>query len=251
MRIPFFGRKKAADSQRAAQPNREGHAHVLRRLRENEQAAPLERPQLAADIVFDFVYRVMAESGRGARIEDLVAIFASVGGFTCILGPLQILASEGKTPQEAGILEIEAKDGNRYFFGDLPNAALWESETALLSLALGAAQACGGEVSADMVTDVMRRVAQSVGSERFGIVEVPEAHRPIDLPSNLVRHFWPKIGEALDLYEISPAQRPIALGFALQTAIRHGQNVIDPALAAKIAIECAVPMAKVDPARFL
>jgi hypothetical protein len=36
----------------------------------------------------------------------------------------------------------------------------------------------------------------------------------------------------------------------LQQAIDEGRQAIDPLIAARIAIECSVPMAKVDPLRF-
>ena len=56
--------------------------------------------------------------------------------------------------------------------------------------------------------------------------------------------------EALDLYDVPVLARPTAVGFALQRAIDEGREALDPLIAAKIAIECSVPMAKVDPLRF-
>jgi hypothetical protein len=252
MRRPMFGRRTTATPP-PAPPQSEradsGHAAVLARLRATDAGDPLARPQLAGRILFDFTYR-MIQNERGARIEDLLAILASTGGFACIHAALTTLAEQGKTTQEAGIVTARGQDGNDYLFGDLPNRALIESELALLSLALGAAQACGGQISIEMVHDAMRHVAGSVGGAEFGVPRLPEQHRPGDLPINYVRHIWPKIAEALDLYEVPVEQRPTAIGFALQQAIDLGKDTLDPTIAARIAVECAVPMAKLDPARF-
>lgn len=191
----------------------------------------------------------MIANDRGVRMEDLLAILASTGGFSCLVAAL---SEVGRNPLTGNSLTIvTGKDQHRYFFGDLPNRYLIESEFALLSLALGAAQACGGTVSLDMVHQAMRHVAGTVGGESFGQPQLPAEHRPGDLPFNYVKFLWPRVLEALKLYEVSPTQAPIALGFALQRAIEAGKDAIDPTLAARIAIECAVPMAKVDPKRIV
>jgi hypothetical protein len=93
-----------------------------------------------------------------------------------------------------------------------------------------------------MVHQTMGHVASTVGGESFGQPQLPAERRPGDLPFNYVRFQCPKILEALKLYEVPSTQQPIAIGFALQRAIEAGKDAIDPTLAARIAIECAVPM---------
>ncbi|MDQ3777246.1 MAG: hypothetical protein M3310_00015 [Actinomycetota bacterium] len=148
------------------------------------------------------------------------------------------------------MLEVEATDGHRYYFGDEPNRLLLESGTSLLSLVLGAAHHHGAPVSLDMVHEAMRRTAQRVGTPEFGKPELPDEHQPALSPFDWVRHGRRKIVEALDLYEVPAALRPASVGFALQRAIDEGRKALDPLIAAKLAIECSVPMAKVDPLRF-
>jgi hypothetical protein len=69
-------------------------------------------------------------------------------------------------------------------------------------------------------------------------------------PFEWVKHGRLRVVEALDLYEGPPMMRPTAIGFALQRALDEGRDVLDPLMAARIAIECSVPMAKVNPLRF-
>lgn len=222
---------------------------MLRHLDERERDEPLIRAQVAGGILFDLFARLLAND-RGVRIEDLIAALASIGGHLCLTSAIDQLAKQGLSPKAGGMMEVADREGNLYFFGDSPNSLLAESETSLLSLALGAAQAHGAPISFDMVLESMKRTAGAVGSAEFGYVDVPEANRP-GLPAfEWVRHGRRKMIEALDLYEVPQALRPAAVGFALQRAISEGREVLDPMIAARIAIDCAVPMAKVDPRRF-
>lgn len=222
---------------------------MLEHLRGIEAAQPLARPQLVGRILFDMVSKMIADD-RGVRMEDLLAILASCGGFSCLSAAFS--EALGPTPPPGNtLMVVQGKDGHRYFFGDLPNRYLIESELSLLGLALGMAQACGGAVSLDMVHQTMRRVANTVGGDEFGKPELPAEHRPGDLPINYVRNHWPKALEALNFYEVPPTQRPVAMAFALQRAIEAGQGALNPTMAARIVIECAVPMTKIDPERLV
>src|SRR5581483_9607883 len=115
---------------------------------------------------------------------------------------------------------------------------------SLLSLALGGAQAYGGQVSLDKVHDVMRHVAGTVGGADFGTPRVAEPHRPGDVPFNYIKYLAPRVFEALDLYEVPPDKRASAIGFAIQRAIDGSKDVLSPTIAADIVTECAVPAAK-------
>jgi hypothetical protein len=227
-----------------------GHQAVLRHLREREHEEPLIRMQVAGTVVFDLFVQLLGQDDRRVRIEDLIAALASIGGHLCLVAVLDTLRDRGVTPEQVGMLEVEGSDGHRYYFGDEPNRLLLESSTSLLSLVLGAAHAHGAAVSLEMVYEAMRRTAQRVGTADFGKPELPDEHQPALSPFDWVTHGRRRIVEALDLYEVPRLARPAAVGFALQRAIDDGRDVLDPLVAAKIAIECAVPMAKVEPARF-
>lgn len=256
MKIPFFNRKPKSVRQEPPRLSTDignsavdPHRMVLDQLRAVEAEQPHARAQLAGKLLFEGVCKLVADE-RGARMEDILAILASGGGFSCLAAAFNDL-SNAKAPAGADLVTVQGADGHRYFFGDLPNRYLIENELSLLGLTLGMAQACGGEVSLEMALEVIRRVAGTVGAEEFGKPQLPAEHRLRDLPFNYVRDFWPWIAKGLNLYEVPPVQRPAAIGFALQRAIEAGKDVIDPTLAARIVIECAVPMAKIDPDRLV
>jgi hypothetical protein len=250
----MFGRKTFGTKHSAPQPppasgaprDMPGHRNVLEHLDREAAANPVQRQQVAGRIVFDLVCEMIA-SDRGVRMEDLVAVLASAGGFACAIAGLQdFIALEGRE-QPNDLVWIEGKDRLQYIFGDLPNRYLLESEHALLSLAMGAAAGLGASLSLDDAHSAFKHCASTVGAPEFGVPRLPAENMPGDHPVNYVIHLWSKIQEALDLYEVKPSQRPAALGFALQQAITFGKDAISPKLAAIIAIECAVPTSKIQP----
>ena len=227
-----------------------GHQAVLRHLREREQEDPLIRAQVAGSVVFDLFVGILRDQESRVRIDDLIAALASLGGHLCLVAVLDTLKERGLTPQQVGMLEVEGRDGHRYYFGDEPNRLLLESSTSLLSLVLGAAHEHGAPVSLEMVHEAMKRTAERVGSPEFGKTELPDEHQPALSPFEWVKNGRRSMIDALDLYEVPTLARPTAVGFAIQRAIDEGREALDPLIAAKIAIECSVPTAKVDPLRF-
>ena len=247
-------RKKARRAPTTFPPSEDPKDHpgpraVLNRLRTLDATQPEARLQLAGDVLFDLVYQLV-KGERGARIEDFLAILGSVGGHACIVGALDTVARSSGKPTENQLVVVGGKDGNRYYFGDLPNEALLESHLSLLSLTLGAAQANGGSVSLEKVHDVMRHVASTAGTPEFGIPRIAGDHRPGDVPFNYIKHLRAKLFEPLDLYEVPLDKRASAIGFAVQKAIDAGKETLDPTIAADIVTEYAVPAAKFDPSQF-
>lgn len=243
----MFGRRKTPPPQRPDDgSDGPGHAHVLALLDREEQDKPLQRVQLAGRVLFELGCQIVTD-GQGVRMENLLAMLASVGGQQCIAPLLERAEAEGKTPQDLGIMVVECSDGRTYYFGDAPNRLLVESQHSLLSLALGAAQACGAAVTMDIVHAEMKQVASAVGTgDDFFAFDLPERNR-IDSPANWAAHFTAKIVEACDLYRVPPLQRATAIGFAIYRAIEAGKDAIDPMIAARIVLGCSVRCAKVDP----
>lgn len=248
----MFGRKGLNRAPPKPQPSElSGHANVLDHLRREEAKGDLlVRPQVAARGLFDGLYYRMATPELGTRIEDMLAVLGACGGFSCIVAVQHALRQSGQTPKEIGMMVVETKDGQTYYFGEAPNSLLIESHHSLLSLTLGAAHALGAPVSLERVQEVCRRTAQLVGSPDFGAYTVAEKHRPSLPLREAVERFWPLVCDALDLYEVAPGRRPVTIGFAVQQAIDTGKSVLDPLIAADIVAEAAVPAAKLDPADF-
>ena len=244
----MFGKRKTPPPQQPPRDEQPGHAQVLAHLAREEAEKPLQRAQLTGSVLFDQACRILQQAGNGVRIENLLAALASVGGQQCLEPILHALVKQGKQPQDIGMMVVKGDDERLYFFGDAPNTPLLESPTSLLGLAFGAAQQLGAPVTLDMIHAEMAAVAKSVGTgDAFFAFDLPERHA-IDSPLAWAAHFGPAFVETCDLYRMPPQQRAAAFGFALQRAIDAGKHTIDPLMAARIVLGCAVRTAKIDPA---
>lgn len=231
------------------QKNKPGHQAVLRHLRDKEKTELGIREKVAGGIVFDFAYRLL-QDGRGVRIENLLAMLASVGGQQC-LAPFVAAAPPNATLEQLQLKGLKGNDGRLYLFGDPPNTLLLESPDSLLSLAFGAAQALGAPVTIEMIHEEMAKVASSAGGADYETLSLPADHM-VDKPSEWVKHFNAKIAEALDTYEVPPMRRATAIGYAIQKSLNMnakatamGQSDLDPMTAARIILQCATRTAKV------
>jgi hypothetical protein len=237
----LFGRKKVPGP--GEDPKSEpGHQAVLRHLAEKEKEEPGIRERLAGAILFDFAYELMKDE-RGVRIENLLAMLASVGGQQC-LAPIVGAISPDANLEAIGLTVVKGDDGRVYAFGDAPNRLLVESPDSLISLAFGTAQALGAPVTMDMILEEMRTVAQRAGKPEFEVLDLPPEHM-VDRPTEWARVFTPKILPPLDLYDVPPMRRATAIGYTLQKAMDAGKGNLDPLLAARIVLQCATRAAKV------
>ncbi len=245
--MAIFGRKNVAAPTGPTPPSKKvdknpGHQAVLHQLREEEKSDPGVRERLAGAVIFDLSCQLL-NSERGVRMEDLLAMLASVAGQECI-APILARATMGTTPQQLGLTVIKGNDGRYYFFGDPPNRLLAESSDSVISLAFGAAQALGAPVTVKMIGDEMAKVAKRVGGPDFETLDLPPEHMT-DRPTEWARVFRAKLAEALDLYEVPPMRRACAIGYAIQKAMNAGRDTLDPMMAAQIVLQCATRTAKV------
>ncbi|MCL2715736.1 MAG: hypothetical protein FWD68_14420 [Alphaproteobacteria bacterium] len=261
MKFSIFGLRAASAPQIQPNPFPAGNDNRLpdhrpmpgRLLPEGAEQA-LARPHVVGRILFDMVRNILARNNR-VRMEDLLAILASNGGYSCLLAALSDLSvmepPPGPGPGIPRMVVVTHNNGHNYYFNELANFYLLKSEFSFLRLALGAAQHCDADIPFEMIQETIGHVAKTIGSdsEDFGVPRLPDEHLPGGLPINYVRILWPKFLDVLNSHEVPPTQWPIALGFALSHVIEAGRGAIDPTLAARITLECAIPMAKVDPER--
>lgn len=97
--------------------------------------------------------------------------------------------------------------------------------------------------------DIARHTAATIGSEKFGVPRVLARRMPRIPPVELLHRFWNPIRNFLVLNVKEPMQWLLVLSLAAQKAIVADKDTLDPALAARLIMESAVAMAKLDPAR--
>ena len=213
-------------------------------IAERRQEDPLIGAKIGAK---EIVQRIIAaiETPKGVHIETLLGIVGSLAGYSCQASlRAECIQSQGLAENQVFVIMTGA-DGRKYYFGDRLNKPLAECQYSVWGLSAGAAQDLGAK---DLIAidEVFAHVAGTVGSDLFGIPRIPENHKPSDLPANYVKFIWSKFLPIVKQYCASPAEWPILFGLAAQEALGMGKNVIDPALALAIVMECAIPMSKVD-----
>jgi hypothetical protein len=197
---------------------------------------PLIGPKIGAR---EINHRLMSEmkSDKGVHIESYLVALGALAGFSCQM-------CVRATPGPINLTVAEGKDGQKYYFGDALNKPLLDDHYSVCSLTAGAV-AQFGETAPD-IREIFEHVASTVGGEGFGVPRIPAKYHPGDLPLNYLKAFWPRIFPLARQICEPPYEWPILFGIAIQQTMMMAKDVITPADAATIVMECAVPMSKVD-----
>ena len=180
-----------------------------------------------------------------------MGLLASAGGVACIATALCEYEILKMGPHDPDLLLEQQVSGHSYFIGDLPGRYLYGCESSLLDIALLWAMKHGAQIEHDFLHEPVRHVTNTVGTPQFGIPRLPEANRPNALPINLAECAWPQAEHTFNSLGLAIEWRPAALGFAIGKAIDLSADAVDPLILAKITVEHAVPMASIDPSRFM
>ncbi|CAM3281942.1 hypothetical protein SPAN111604_14605 [Sphingomonas antarctica] len=238
----MFGRKKDAVEDQGAQK-----AALLDAAIEDARSKdPVVHLKIGAE---KLVQRLLdgIKTERGVHVESLLAILGSLAGFCVIHSVLKQAAALNRSSRECGIVEVETADGSRYYLGDPANHLLAGTDLSLWALVAGMINHLGSREYPDFV-EISGYVASTLGGSEFGQPRVPEQHKPSDLPINYVRDLWPIVLPMIEQRVPVLQERVTLFGFAVQNVIKMGKDVIPPAIAGRLVMECAVPMAKLDPA---
>lgn len=93
--------------------------------------------------------------------------------------------------------------------------------------------------------EIWAHVGKTIGTPEFGIPRIPGQHLARDLPADYLRLLWPMLKPVMARYCNNPAHWPIMCALALQQAIDVGQGRIDAEMAMRMALESALPMARI------
>jgi hypothetical protein len=188
---------------------------------------------------------VAIKDAKGVHIETMLTILGGLAGFACQMSIREELIRIGGASEEGVFVIIVGADGRRYFSGDRLNKPLAESQYSIWSLAAGAAQKSGCQALPDF-REIFKHVASTMGGDKFGIPRIPDNHRVNEPPINWVKSIWPKIFPVVMQFCEKPSEWPMLFGLTIQDAILKTKDIIDPAIAVSIVMECAIPMSKVE-----
>lgn len=243
--MAFFGKGKDVRSASNAQEIKE--QAMEQAIKSAEEEDPLVRAKLGALSVKNALYEVLQKRDpRGVHVDTVLGILGSMSGFSCLLHAyVAQQAGHGANDPQAIAVGTGA-DGQTYYSGNLINAPLLENQHSVWGLVGGMAQHLGSSQLPD-IHDIAKHVAATVGTDEFGVPRMPEGHNLSDMPRNYIRELYPILIKDAKQFTTNAQDFPILFALAIQQVMEDARDVIDPGLAAKIAMECAVPMSKIDP----
>lgn len=183
-----------------------------------------------------------------ARCETILTAVGALAGFAAQHGIWEAVVKPGKMALQQAFVVVETRSGETYFFGDFLNNILATQKPQYLSvwkIVSSTATAMGATELPDLVP-MFKNSAEAVGSPMFGVPDLPEGHTPSMLPRDLLIRFWPQVLKMLRVGS-DPLTCAVDVATAAEQLMLSMKGEIDPALAARIIMEAAIPMSKVDP----
>lgn len=187
---------------------------------------------------------------RGGHGESLLSAIGALAGFAAQQAIWNGFVRTGKLAISQAFVVVETKNGETYFFGDFLNAILASTqptEPSVWQFVARGAKSAGAWTLPDL-EPIFAHVSSTVGGETFGIPRLPAEHQPREKPREALNRFWPPVKAMLTSRGIEPVRWPLEIAVAIHRLISRIKGEIDPALAATIVMEAAIPMSKVDPA---
>lgn len=187
----------------------------------------------------------VTETEDGVAIETALACMGAYAGYICQASIRKEMVEGRGMAENSAFAVFTAANGQTFFFGDLLNKVLAEAELSIWGFASNAVEHLDVSVTVD-VEEIFKYVTSTIGTPQFGIPRIPTGH---DIgPTPIIRYAqaWQSWLPLLNQYCDSPKQWSLLMGYAIHAIIMHSKGLIDPNVALKIVMECAIPMSKVD-----
>ena len=220
-------------------------------VREALEKASEEKPfiyqQVTGRELHANITEALSEEDVAGRAQTALGVMASLAGFAC-LSSVYLKYERGEiSPDEDGFRMDVTPSGRRMFFGDLVENSLFSGEMSIWGMVKKKASELGADQLPDM-GEICNHVENTYKTDNYGIPNLPKEHQPRDIPSNFVRYLMPCYLPLLQRYDSDADKFPISFGFAIQAMMEEYRSEIDPSAAARLVMECAIPMSMLDPA---
>ena len=196
--------------------------------------------QRAADEVLGRITNAMKGADGSVHPQSLVCALGSLAGYACQTDIRNLYMKQKHLPEDKIFTIMSDKQGRHYFFGDLLNEPLVNEKLSVWAL-IGGAVRQAGKALPD-VNDIFRYVSYVVGGEQFGKARACETG---DDMRTYLSQLWKPLNEIAMQYA-QEGELHIVYGIALQRAVYAAGESMNVTEAARIAMESAVSMSKVD-----
>jgi hypothetical protein len=180
--------------------------------------------------------------------ETLLTELGALAGFAVQMSIRKSVIERQKLDPDTILVEVATKNNEIYYFSDLLNWMLFENmEHPPFSVwaYVRAAVPPTHHLLLPDISEIVSNAARSIGTSRFGVPRLPREHMPHRLPREALELHWRFICAELEARD--PSQWPYDVAAAAQWQMVTGRDTIEPSFAARIVMEAAIPMSKVDP----
>jgi hypothetical protein len=194
-----------------------------------------------------------AEIRRSGKIhpQTVLTQIGALAGFAAQMAIRKAIIA----PQNLDIAEIlpsvVTKNGERYYFSDTLNWTVFEN-TATPPYSVWAYVRDivpeGEQGALPDVAEMLGYAARTIGTNRFGVPRLPAEHMPQMMPRAALAQHWQAVQREFEASARHPSEWPFDLAYAAQWQMATSRDRVPLALAARIVMEAAIPMSKIEPA---
>ena len=180
--------------------------------------------------------------------ESILIEIGALAGFSAQMALRKgIIEPQNLDPRQI-LVGAVTKTGETFYFSDAMNWILFERmDEPPYSIWSYVAGAVGDVENLPDVIETVRFAARMVGTREFGVPRVRREHLPHRMPRVTLNQNWQQVHDSLARAGRPPMAWPFDLARAAQQLVRACEGKLALPLAAKLVMEAAIPMAKVDP----
>jgi hypothetical protein len=208
-----------------------------------------EREAIGRSIATMLMARQIKHAGQ-VHIETLLTDIGALAGFSVQMSIRKSVIERQRLDPDTILVEVATKNGEFYYFSDLLNQMLFETmEHPPYSVWAYVVAAVPPEQHLLLpdLSEIVSHAARSIGTRHFGVPRLPREHMPHTLPRPALEEHWRFIRAELEASRRDPSEWPCDVAAAAQWQMLTGLGTVNLPLAARIVMEAAIPMSKVDP----
>ncbi|SUO96416.1 hypothetical protein [Suttonella indologenes] len=211
------------------------------KIKEKQDQDPYIAAKIASPAILSKVQSYLADD-KEVNVETVFATLGSLAGYACQQSALLNLKNNDEVAQDS-IMSVNDRNGNTYLYGRAINRPLIENSFSIWSLVGGAVQSYNENLPD--IDEMVTHTTESIGTLEFGKPRLPRGLLVPYLPKELLKFWLPIKLEILDVLPVPTNDWGVAFGLAIQSFIDQSKSVLAPSIAAKVVMECAIPMSKI------
>ncbi len=208
-----------------------------------------EREAIARSIATVLMAHQIKRMGQ-VHPETLLTEIGALAGFAVQMSIRKSVIERKQLDPDTILVEVATKNDEVYYFSDLLNWMLFENmDEPPYSVWAYVSAVVPHEyrlLLPDM-SEIVSHAARSIGTRLFGVPRLPREHMPQKMPRAALEEHWRFVRAELDASGRDASEWPYDVAAAAQWQMLTGRDALDLPLAARIVMEAAIPMSKVDP----